>query len=851
MLIDRAIAGRVPSTLVKALERTQQFSFDLECDPPPGGRPSDAKNARLAVPSLLTVASGSYAGAFDFRNPLTGDLISYLCRHPELECVVHNALYDLVVLHTKGVVDAHEIRARVRDSMILQFLLDEKEDKSLKDMVRIHLKHRMATYEETTVKNPRWIRISEIEKRLAALRKVEHGFGTARPWPEFSSERLLRKSDVRKRYRAHMDSRWPGTRKLRDGQPIPKKDGGFQMKHTREEQAARRAFRDEQEALIEERFGFAAGIEFGNWVTEQVEIPGLAEIDDLRDALHRDLVEYAKDDARQTLRLWNKLLPKVERAGWRNWLDVECYDRWLTVRASVTGIPTDLGKLRELNDVMTPLVDEFGEDIQAHTRGWTDKKGRSFNPDSPEQVRAVVFDFLNEEVPVFRKEADGRTLPKLTPGGEKFVKEHELKLDLSEDKVPLKVRQEFLSADKEILERIRHPIGMAILNHRAVGKLKGTYVDSALARASAHPEHRLLGYFNSIGTGTGRLSSADPNLQNIPSRKKPDIYDERIQGLGPKIREAFVAEPGKVMIVADQSQVELRIITHYTRDSNLVAVYSQGIEIDGTFYSTGDIHAKTSNELGIPRKLAKNVNFGFNYGMGPLKFARQISLFIEGTFDYDIEKAKEWRDGFFRTYPNVLGFIEHLTRQWKQEKKRNFKMLSGRLRHFPDEPTTGGKILNSKVQGSSADILKVNMMIIDQFVRPVCPSLELLFQVHDELGYQCDPEEAELAGMLIKYVMEVNWIPMSVPILASAKVCHSWAAKDDDDLPEIGSFYAHADGRDRVFTPEEWGEYRELEDAGKVEVKSATAMLTPEQVEVCEKYVPSPGEVPELEGIAA
>ena len=845
--VPTALRSRFPAKFWKGIERTQFFSMDLETSPPSGGKPSDAKDARKAIPTLMTLSTARYDGAFDMTDPACHDLIAWLLQQEELEVVIHNTLYDLIVLDTQGICKVAMIKAKVRDSMILQFMINELADKGLKEMSALHLRRRMKTYDETTVKNPKWLRIRELEDRIDHYHKLADNFQRARPWPNFDSKNVVTLADIRKHIRKRLDERWPG-------EETEDKNGKTRRKFTKDESAARKVFREEKAELIEQHFGFQAQMDFEGWIHTHVVIPAQEEIEQLRVALNRDLVIYAKEDSRNTHDLWKRLEPKIRNQGLGHWLDIECYVRYVTTKMSATGIPTDVNYLEQLKDIVDPFIAEFEEQVRASAgrANYENSKGEELNPNSPDQLRECIFLNMNADIPVFFRRSDGRELPKLNGEGDKWLLMNpriEERLDLRKpETIPRVLREKYLACDAEVLERIDHPIGQQILNLRALTKIRGTYITGSITKVTANEFGRLLGYFNSIGTDTGRLSSRDPNLQNIPSRKKPANYDERIQGIGPKLRDAFVASPGKVMIVADQSQIELRIITHFTKDKTLREIYTQCVEIDGVRYYTGDIHLRTSTDLAIPRKLAKNVNFGFNYGMGPLKFARQIRLFDE-LGNYDIPKATIWRDGFFRSYPGIEDYSRLLKRQFTNERKREFKMLSGRIKHYwRDDSMRGGTILNHKVQGSSADLLKINMMIIDQFVTPVCPSLELLFQVHDELGYQCDPEEAELAAMLVKFVMEEPWIPMDVPVIASAKTCPSWAAKDDDAIPEIGTFYARVDGEDMTFTKDQWPEYLAIEadPDRKIELKSACAILTHEQKAECRKYIPRPQDVPEL-----
>lgn len=806
----------VPKKLFAALQKTKQFAFDLETEaaPIPGG---SALDARTAVPFLLIIASDKESVAFSFSNPRTKDLIRTLLMDPEMEAIVHNALYDITVLHHQKIVDGLNIKARLRDTMILQFLIDEEESKGLKDMARRHLNHQMKTYDETVLNNPLNAEKNKVIESLRNVEQIAENFSRARPWPNFDSAEIVTRPQYVKKIREEVS------------EIVETLFGPIRTTVN--------LSKDELQKRVDAFFGEdqrAAYIE----QTAQTKVGLEARLSEINAQLTREMVAYAEDDGRQTLKLWNKLTKAIAKLNLTQWLYTECEVRRITVQMSLTGIPINDAVLQELDSEITPMLGEFDAAIQNSVKAINDD-GSPFNPGSPSQLSRAVFGVLQCKIPMYQKLPDGRELPKLTPAGDAYIRKNQIYVDLRKpETITEDIREKYLACDSEVLERIDHPLGMLVLNYRALAKLQSTYIVAVREKMRSLNSSRLMGYFNSLGTTTGRLSSNEPNLQNIPSRKKGEDYDERVQGIGPRIREAFSCSPGKVMIVVDQSQIELRIIAHFCGEKSMIDIYKEGVEIDGTFYYTGDIHSRTSKQLAIPRKLAKNVNFGFNYGMGANKFARQIRL-MDDSGEYDIHRAKAWRDGFFRTYPGIPAYIEYLTEQWEKG-VRHFKMLSGRKRHFRDEPTTGGKILNAKVQGSSADLLKLSMLIIDRYVKPACPSLEMIFQVHDELGFQCDPTEAELAGKLIKYVLEHPWYSLTVPVLASAKICESWAAKDDDNVPEIGSYYAAIKGEGgRVFTKDNWSEFIALDSARKVDIKSATAMLTPADIAECRRYVPT------------
>ncbi len=816
----------IPEKFSAELRRTQRVNLDLETRAPDGHPEKDAKNPRLAIPTLYSFTCGTYCGVFppgDAAERVTRAIL----RCPFMFVATHNNLYDIIVLHERGIVRESEIRAQLIDVMVYQFLIDEEAEKGLKEMAWFYFKKQMLTYKEVTKTHAAALRIEAIDAEIAEWLKKIARFPKERPWPEFDSPGTKVRSKTSKMIDEVADARWPGKRNPETGR----------RSFSAEEREAREAFTSAHALRLEMAFGELAHLTFTSWAeTEKIQ-PLREEREQKQEELRRAFLKYAQDDTIYDAKLWNKLEPIVRRGTKQNppldyWVDIEMAVRHISTLASCRGLPIDVARLQRLGTVLDPLIEEFDADVKNLSSGYAPKNGKEFNPNSTEQLRELLFDMLKLDPPMIRRAPDGRELPKFTPGGQKLIdqmeKERRAFPDLRDMKTITPEVRACLCSDSEVLERLTHPIAMAILNRRSLEKLKGTYVESAVARVLAEGGGRLRGIFNSIGTVTGRFSSSEPNLQNIPSRKKPDFYDERVLGLGPTIREAFVCEAGKDLIVADQSQVELRLIAHYTRDAALLEVYKEGIQIDGVFHYTGDIHARTAKKHGIPRKLAKNVNFGYMYGMRALRFARQVRLFIPGTKTYDVKLSNELRDIFFAEHPEIQAAHEDYEQLWYSD-VCNYLMISGRVRHFPKNSyVTGGKILNAKIQGSSADIIKLNLLIIDRYVKPLVPSLELLFQVHDELGYQADKSESRLAATLIKFVMEYAWFPwLIVPILASAKVCRTWAAKDDDDIPEVGVYYACVAGEHKTFTEQTWHEYRAAEKAKlPITAKGATAMLS-------------------------
>jgi len=346
-------------------------------------------------------------------------------------------------------------------------------------------------------------------------------------------------------------------------------------------------------------------------------------------------------------------------------------------------------------------------------------------------------------------------------------------------------------------------------------------------------------------------------LQNIPSRNKASEYDDRIQKLGPEIRDVFEAPEGYVLIVCDLSQLELRLGAHITHDPTLLGVYREHEDFEGYTFYTGDPHSETSRRMGVPRKLAKNLNFGLMYGMRAENFARYARLYKPGTKIYDVAAAERYVNAFHRTYAGVFDYHEELRRSW-WEGTRVFSTVCGRLRHFDNyERVAAGKIYNSKIQGSAADIMKVQMWAFMEFIfnQPDFAGLRPVIQVHDEYVFEAPEETAQQCAVMVKFIMEYPFFVMDVPLLASAKICKTWKQKDDDTVPEVGTFFAKvkdptvtekksldelaAAAEPRLFKPTDWEEYLKLEEQDRIVKKSAVAMLSSQQKSWAQTFLSS------------
>ena len=317
------------------------------------------------------------------------------------------------------------------------------------------------------------------------------------------------------------------------------------------------------------------------------------------------------------------------------------------------------------------------------------------------------------------------------------------------------------STNAAVLDKLRgkHPIVEQILDYRTLTKLKSTYADGLLKEISA--DGRIHTNFQMTVTATGRLSSTEPNLQNIPVRRE----------LGAQIRRMFVASPGKVLVDADYSQIELRLLAHIANDETMIAAFRSG----------EDIHAVTASQVfGVPlaevtplqRSHAKAVNFGIVYGISAFSLAQDIGVFQN--------EAKAYMDSYFAKYHGVRTYMTRVVEQAKAD--GYVTTLFGRRRDLPELKSSNFNLrsfgervaLNMPIQGTAADIIKAAMVRVDARMRAEKLQARLLLQVHDELIVECPAEEAETVKAILTEEME-HVVDYRVPLLVDAKIGASWA----------------------------------------------------------------------------
>lgn len=323
------------------------------------------------------------------------------------------------------------------------------------------------------------------------------------------------------------------------------------------------------------------------------------------------------------------------------------------------------------------------------------------------------------------------------------------------------------STSEAVLAKIEHPLVEVVLEHRSLSKLKSTYTD-ALAKA-ADKDGRVHTSYHQALTSTGRLSSSDPNLQNIPIRTDT----------GRLIREAFIAPKGRVILAADYSQIELRLMAHFSGDEGLISAFKQNLDIHTA--TAAEIMGKDLSEVTpSERRSAKAVNFGLLYGMGVFGLAKQLGV--------SNDVAKDYIKRYFARYPAINDYMEDTKNQAKTA--GYVTTILGRKLYTPDINASNAMIrqgaqrasINAPLQGSAAEIIKLAMMAVDK----VLPKdhAKLLLQVHDELVFEVDDDKAEEIGKMIKTAMqnvlthtakELGWnVDFAVPLLVEIGIGDSW-----------------------------------------------------------------------------
>jgi DNA polymerase I len=380
-------------------------------------------------------------------------------------------------------------------------------------------------------------------------------------------------------------------------------------------------------------------------------------------------------------------------------------------------------------DALAAMSTRLEHDCRAKEKEIWELAGFEFNINSPKQLGDVLFNKLNLPKPV--KYGKGKTI----------------------------------STAVDVLQELAltHDVPRLVLDYRQLTKLKSTYVDALPALLNSCTQ-RLHTTFGQTGTATGRLSSANPNLQNIPIRTE----------LGREIRAAFVAEPGHVLLAADYSQIELRLLAHFSGDMLLTEAFRRG----------DDIHSLTAQEVfGVPpmmitaehRRRAKAVNFGIVYGLSPFGLSQQLQI--------EKAEAKHFIDAYFEKYKGVRQYLDGTLEVVRREQR--VKTLFGRIRPIPDINSKNMNMrgfaertaVNTPLQGTAADLIKLAMISIDEELRRRRLKSRMLLQVHDELVFEVPQAEVDTMRELVRDKME-NVHPLSVPLLVEIGAGPNWRDLD-------------------------------------------------------------------------
>jgi DNA polymerase-1 len=431
------------------------------------------------------------------------------------------------------------------------------------------------------------------------------------------------------------------------------------------------------------------------------------------------VAQYANERADFTFRLSELLTPRMHEGEFeRLFYEIELPLSGVLATMELDGIRVDTDLLAELSAAADKVLEEL------HAR-CTELAGHEFNVSSPRQLETILFDEL--ELPVIKKTKTAR------------------------------------STDQSVLEELAllHPLPLAILEYRSVSKLKSTYLD-ALPREVNPKTGRIHTKYNQLVAATGRLSSSDPNLQNIPIRTE----------MGRRVRDAFVPQEGWSMLAADYSQIELRVLAHLSRDPALVDAFSKG----------EDVHVQTACALfdvepgdvtKHMRGQAKTVNFAVIYGQTQFALARNLKI--------ERSEAKRYIDAFFVKYAGVKSFLDEIV---EQAHANGFvTTLLGRRRTLPDIRSRNHNLRagaeriarNTPIQGTAADIMKVAMVDIQRAIEKQRLQSRMVLTVHDELVFEAPPDEQTVLEPLVLERMQ-EAIPLSVPLPVEAAWGANWGA---------------------------------------------------------------------------
>lgn len=439
----------------------------------------------------------------------------------------------------------------------------------------------------------------------------------------------------------------------------------------------------------------------------------------MRDLSPASVCDYAAEDADITLRLYNVLKPRLKEAGVEQlFYDIEMPLVPVLAEMETTGVRLDTEALAETSKVLTERMKQIERNIY-------ELAGHEFNIASPKQVGEVLFG----EMKIVEK-------PKKTKTGQYVTSE-------------------------EVLQQLRSkaPIVADILEHRGLKKLLGTYVDALPKLINPRTGH-IHTSFNQAVTATGRLSSSDPNLQNIPVRGED----------GKEIRKCFIPERGELFFSADYSQIELRVMAHLSGDKNMIEAFREGYDIHAA--TAARIYKEKIEDVSRDQRTkAKRANFGIIYGITVFGLAERLEI--------SRDEAKQLIDGYFETFPDVHAYMEKAKELAREHGYA--ETFFHRRRYLPDITSHNATVrnfaernaINAPIQGSAADIIKIAMVKIYERFRKEGIRSRMILQVHDELNFSVVPEEKEKVERIVLEEMQ-NAYPLQVPLVADSGWGKNW-----------------------------------------------------------------------------
>ena len=413
--------------------------------------------------------------------------------------------------------------------------------------------------------------------------------------------------------------------------------------------------------------------------------------------------------------LYDRMLPKLrERQVEALYFDVEHPLCRVLAEMELAGFQVDAGMLRSFGETLTAAIETLEQRIYSYAG--------QFNINSPKQLGEVLFERLG--LPSYKKTKTG------------------------------------YSTSAEVLEKLRgaHPIVGEVLEYRQYAKLKSTYVDGLLKVIS--PDGRVRTSFQMTVTATGRLSSTEPNLQNIPTRTE----------LGSELRRMFVAGPGQILVDADYSQIELRLLAHISGDQAMVDAFRSGEDFH-TVTAAHVFSVPVEEVTPAMRRAAKAVNFGIVYGISPFSLSQDLGV--------TVAEAKAYMDAYFHRFPGVKAYMDQVVERARADGYVETPMH--RRRALPEIKSSNHNMrsfgervaLNMPIQGAAADIIKLAMVRVHRQLKEAALEARLIMQVHDELIVECPEAEADRVKALLVREMEGAW-PLSVPLIAEAHSGKSW-----------------------------------------------------------------------------